>query len=139
MKNQPKDITGIVVIVMIILVCGFFGFVIFSNPTQSGNPNNTPGNASIDTSGKQIVEMTASLSGYTPGVVQATGGKATILRVTSNNDFGCSSSFRIPQLGIAKNLPPTGTTDIDLGTQASGTIINATCSMGMYRMQIKFS
>ncbi len=94
--------------------------------------------ANVSTSeGKQIIEINAK-GGYTPRATIAKAGQATILRIKTNATFDCSSSLRIPALGYSKNLPATGTTDIELPAQNAGTTLKALCSMGMYNFSINF-
>jgi plastocyanin domain-containing protein len=59
------------------------------------------------------------------------------LRLDTNGTFDCSAGVRIPSMGISKNLPPSGTTEIDLGTPKVATL-NGVCVMGMYSFQIDF-
>lgn len=124
-------IGGIVVVVLL-------GFQFFSNSnTSSAQTNTNTAPSVVNTDGKQIVEMTAGFSGYQPGTLEIKGGTPTILRVKSNNNFGCGSAFRIPKLNISKNLPSSGTTDIDLGTLSAGSTFDGMCAMGMYRIKFK--
>ncbi len=84
----------------------------------------------------QVIEITAK-GGYTPRVSVAKAGIHTILRINTNGTFDCSSSVRIPSMNIFKSLPPSGVTDIDLGTPQKGTL-NGSCGMGMYPFEIEF-
>lgn len=86
--------------------------------------------------GVQIIDFTAK-GGYEPRQSIAQSGIHTILRVTTNGTFDCSSSVRIPSLNISKFLPQTGETEIDIGNPKPG-ILDGTCGMGMYRFQIEF-
>ena len=86
--------------------------------------------------GKQIIEMKAK-AGYFPMKVTAKAGMPTILRVHTSGTYDCSSALRVPSMNISKNLPPTGTTDIDLGSPSAGKL-DGTCSMGMYPFEIDF-
>ena len=67
----------------------------------------------------------------------AQSGVPTILRINTNGTFDCSSSIRIPSMNIQKNLPQSGVTEIDLGTNEKG-ILKGSCGMGMYPFQIEF-
>lgn len=88
--------------------------------------------------GTQIIEVKAK-GGYSPQIIEAEANKNTILRVTTMNTFDCSASFSIPKYKIAKVLPPTGTTDFDIGSHKPGEVLDGTCSMGMYGFKIKFN
>lgn len=84
----------------------------------------------------QIIEITAK-GGYTPRSSIAKANVPTILRINTNGTFDCSSSVRIPSLGIFQNLPQSGVTDINLGTNGAGKLYG-TCGMGMYPFEINF-
>lgn len=123
----------------------FFGvalLVFLSSSKPNSNPNtyqqtqNLPAPQIVD--GKQIAEITANFNGYQPAVLELKAGLPTTLKVTSVNNFGCGSALRVPKLGISANLPINGVNEIDLGTQSSGTTLDVMCSMGMYRMKLKF-
>ncbi len=86
--------------------------------------------------GKQIIVISAK-GGYQPRNSVAKAGIPTILRFNTKGTFDCSSSVVIPSLNISKNLPPSGNTDIDLGSPQLG-VLQGTCGMGMYRFQINF-
>jgi len=86
--------------------------------------------------GKQIIEIKAR-GGYHPTHSVAKAGIHTILRLDTNGTFDCSATVRIPSMDISKNLPMSGTTDIDIGIQKVG-MFNGTCGMGMYPFDIKF-
>lgn len=88
--------------------------------------------------GKQIITVTAK-GGYKPRKVAAKADMPTLLRMKTQSTFDCSASFIIPDLGIEKMLPATGTTEFDLGTQVGGTEIVGLCSMGMYSFTITFT
>lgn len=106
--------------------------------TQSPTPANVGGegvNVSI-VDGKQIIEISAK-GGYSPMKSTAKANIPTILRVSTNGTFDCSSAVRIPTMGISQNLPPSGTIDIDLGSPKVS-VLDGTCGMGMYPFQIDF-
>ncbi len=86
--------------------------------------------------GKQIIEIRAK-GGYLPRKTVALAGMPTVLRFNTSGTFDCSSSVRIPSMGISKYLPPSGTSDIDLGESKVGTT-QGTCGMGMYPFEIDF-
>ena len=114
------------------------GAIIFSS--HGGSSNSTgdsikANNVSV-IDGKQIVIINAR-GGYQPERSIAKAGVPTILRFVTNGTFDCSSSIRIPSMGIFKNLPQTGNTDIDLGVPQAVTI-EGTCGMGMYQFQVDF-
>lgn len=86
--------------------------------------------------GKQIIEINAK-GGYQPRKSIAKAGIPTIIRFDTKGTFDCSSSVRIPSMNISKNLPQTGSTDIDIGSQQVATL-QGTCGMGMYPFEVEF-
>jgi sulfite exporter TauE/SafE len=86
--------------------------------------------------GVQIVEIQAR-GGYWPRKTVAQAGIPTVIRFNTTGTFDCSSSVRIPSLGISKILPQSGATDIEIGTQATSTL-QGTCGMGMYPFEVSF-
>ena len=89
-----------------------------------------------DLVGKQIVEINVK-AGYSPKISLAKANMGTVIRFKTDNTFDCSSSVRISKLGFNTNLPSSGSTDFDIGTQSAGTI-QGTCGMGMYPFSLKF-
>ncbi len=132
-KTSTLNNIGIATVVIVLIVSGV---LLFANTPNSNVESNTD---VVSTSGDtQIIDLTAK-GGYKPSVINAVAGKETVLRVNTNNTFDCSSALTIPKLGVQKNLPPTGKTEISLGIQKAGTEIDGTCSMGMYSFKIKFT
>jgi plastocyanin domain-containing protein len=87
--------------------------------------------------GTQYIDITAK-GGYAPRKTLAQAGLPTVLKVVTNGTYDCSSAITIPDQGVNQYLPPSGTTDIALGTPAVGTL-QGTCSMGMYQFEIDFA
>ena len=115
--------------------------LLLSNEKLSNTGTNTQkestlvNNVSI-VDGKQIIKITAK-GGYTPDKSIAKAGIPTVLRFNTNGTFDCSSSVRIPSMNIFKMLTQSGATDIDLGSQKTGTL-DGSCGMGMYPFEIEF-
>lgn len=105
---------------------------------ENDSDGTTLGTNVFEADGKQIIELKAK-AGYFPASITAAANKDTILRVITKGTFDCSSALVLPKLGIRKNLPPTATTDIPLGSQAAGTKLAGTCSMGMYNFSLSFN
>ena len=125
--------TAFAIVVAGALIAGAVFFTgVSSNTTDTGPANNV---SIVD--GKQIVEIRPR-AGYQPRVSPAKAGLPTILRFQTNGTFDCSSSVRIPSLGISKLLPQTGTTDIDLGLAQAGKL-QGMCGMGMYFFEVNFN
>lgn len=87
--------------------------------------------------GIQYIDITAR-GGYAPKVTKATANTASILRVTTNNTYDCSSALIIPALGYEKMLEPTGTALIPVPADKAQGTLEGLCSMGMYRFSIVF-
>lgn len=125
--------TAIAIIVAAALIGGAIMFAGKSSSTAdtSGSVNNV---SVVD--GKQVIEITAK-GGYSPKRTIAKAGIPTVLRMETNGTFDCSSVVRVPSLGLFKNLPPSGSTDIDVGTPQAQ-LLKVVCGMGMYSFQIDF-
>lgn len=124
--------TIISIIVAVVLIGGAFMLTRSDSSTEEVvNANNV---SIVD--GKQIIEITAR-GGYQPRKSIAKAGIPTIIRFNTKGTFDCSSSVRIPSMGISKSLPQTGSTDIDIGTQKEATL-QGTCGMGMYPFEVEF-
>lgn len=124
--------TTISIIAAIVLIGGAFMLTRNTGGTeQVANANNV---TVVD--GKQIIEINAK-GGYQPRKSIAKAGIPTIIRFDTKGTFDCSSSVRIPSMNISKNLPQTGSTDIDIGSQQVATL-QGTCGMGMYPFEVEF-
>ena len=124
-------------IISIIIGVGLIGGAMILSNQPAGGDDSAPSvdNVSI-VDGKQIIDLRAK-GGYAPRRTIAKAGLPTILRLDTKGTFDCSSAVRIPSLNISRNLPPSGTTEIDLGVPKVA-ILEGTCSMGMYPFEIDF-
>jgi plastocyanin domain-containing protein len=113
------------------------GLIAFLIGGDKSNPESANTDAVSISGDEQIIDLTAK-GGYSPRIIEAKANTKTILRVSTNNTFDCSSALKIPELGISKNLPATGKTDIEIAAQEPGSEIDGTCSMGMYDFKITF-
>jgi plastocyanin domain-containing protein len=113
------------------------GTLFMTKSSGSVPPSSNVGENVSVVSGQQIIALAAK-GGFSPTMSTAEAGVASILRVSTNGTFDCSSSISIPSLGYRGNLPPSGITDIEIPAQAAGTTLNGTCSMGMYNFAIAF-
>jgi len=77
-------------------------------------------------------------NGYSPEELIAPANQAIMLSVITKNTLSCSRAFVIPSLQVEEFLPQTGTVVIQIPPQESGTVIQFTCSMGMYTGEIRF-
>ena len=88
--------------------------------------------------GKQIIKIQAK-GGYSPKVTTAKADTPTTIEVSTQSTFDCSSALVIPSLNYRKNLPPSGTTDIEVPAQKAGTKLQGLCAMGMYSFVVNFN
>ena len=88
--------------------------------------------------GKQVITINAK-GGYFPKVTAAKAGIPTVIKVDTQGTFDCSSALTIPSLGISKNLPPTGETEIEVPAQEANTAVRGLCAMGMYNFSVQFN
>ena len=114
------------------------GALIFSSGDfkKTGIENKVDKNNVTVVDGRQIVEIRAK-GGFLPRQSVAKADLPTVLRFDTNGTFDCSSVVRIPSMNVRQNLPPSGTTDIDLGSPKAG-ILYGSCGMGMYPFEIDF-
>ena len=125
----------IISICVSLILIGVATLLVRDGSNSRGSADLRENNVSI-VEGKQIVEIHAK-GGYQPRKSIAKAGVPTILRFDTDGTFDCSASVRIPSLNINKNLPASGTTDIDLGDQKQG-VLQGMCGMGMYPFEIEF-
>ena len=121
---------------LIIAVVLIGGAVLLVNSGNFSNSEAVPANNVTIVDGKQVVDLQAR-GGYTPQKSTAKAGMPTTLKITTKGTFDCSSSIRIASLNVSKALPPSGVTEIDLGTPQAG-ILRGSCGMGMYPFDIDF-
>ena len=91
----------------------------------SGNQTNTV----VETTQNPEINVTAG--GYSPRYIKVKKGEQVNLTLKSLAAFSCASAFRIPSLGITKDLQPSDTQTIVFTPTQAGKI-QFTCSMGMY-------
>ncbi len=124
--------------IIIIAAIAISSAIIFSQAATSATLTgsiNRP--AIIDSSDAQHILISAK-RGFTPHTSIASPDKKTILSIKTDATYDCSSTVVIPALRIARNLPPSGTTTIEIPPQPAGTVLKGLCSMGMYEFEIKF-
>jgi plastocyanin domain-containing protein len=128
--------TTVIAIAAAVLVIGGTLVFVSTRGSQQAAGTTVPANNVTMVDGKQVIDLTAK-GGYSPMESVAKAGVPTVLRVSTKGTFDCSSGIRIPSMGISKNLPQTGVTEIDLGSPQLGTL-QGTCGMGMYPFEIEF-
>lgn len=144
MEPQGKNnLNSIVIMVSItVIVVGIFGILLLLNrgKSDSAGSEQVKSESSVNNvsqkDGKQIIEITAK-GGYSPKKSIAKAGVPTVLKFKTKGTYDCSSALTIPSLNISKNLPGSGETEIEIGSQGVGKLAG-TCSMGMYSFEIDF-
>lgn len=86
---------------------------------------------SSNISGVQNIDISITSRGYSPNYIKVRKNQPVKLNLKSTDAYSCASAFRIPSLGIAKNLQPNARETIEFTPNAAGNIL-FTCSMGMY-------
>lgn len=84
----------------------------------------------------QEADILITSSGYSPNYLRVRQGSPVTIKLTSKDSYSCASAFRIPSLGISKNLNANETQIITFTPKQSGKI-PFSCSMGMYRGMIE--
>jgi plastocyanin len=77
------------------------------------------------------VQINVTAYGYSPNYIKVKKGSSVTLTLVSKDAYSCASAFRIPTLGISKNLQANETYKISFTPTQIGKI-PFTCSMGMY-------
>lgn len=80
----------------------------------------------------QDAEIFITSSGYSPSTIRVKKGLPVTIKLTSKDAYSCASAFRIPSLGIARNLNANESQTITFTPEQSGKI-PFSCTMGMYR------
>lgn len=85
---------------------------------------------------QQNITINITSSGYTPNYLKVKKNIPVNVTVASKDAYSCALAFRVPSLGISKNLHPTETYIFSFTPKESGSI-DFTCSMGMYSGKIE--
>ena len=80
----------------------------------------------------QNPEIIVTSSGYSPNYIKVKKESPVTIQLSSKDAFSCAAAFRIPSLGISRNLQPNETQTVMFTPQRSGKILFS-CAMGMYR------
>ncbi len=128
-----KIIIGIAVAIILLIGVFMIGKGFTSSPTSLSDNNNVQ-----ISDGKQVIAITAK-GGYSPKVTTAKADLPTVLKVSTNGTFDCSSGLNIPSLNYHKNLPPSGITEVEVPPQKAGTKLAGVCVMGMYNFAVNFN
>lgn len=81
--------------------------------------------------GVQVVDINVRSGGYDPSDIKIRKGVPVRLNLITHGVYSCARAFRIPSLGVGKNLPAEGSETLEFTPQQEGRIMFS-CSMGMY-------
>ncbi len=79
----------------------------------------------------QTPQINVLANGYSPNYIRVKKDFPVTIKLVSRDAYSCASAFRIPALGISKNLQPNETYTVSFTPKRVGKIA-FTCSMGMY-------
>ncbi len=112
-----------------------FGFPINSQSVteafNSGFRKSNDEQISSEVSESQSIEITVHAGGYSPNYIKVRKGSLVTVKLVGKDAYSCASAFRIPTLGISKNLQVNETYTFTFTPEKTGKIRFA-CSMGMY-------
>lgn len=137
--------------IAVVLLVGFVVYAVYTTVTSPDSSTRNETQKALETdrksasvsspvreeNGMQIIRVLAR-GGYSPKTLTAKAGIPTRLELETRGTYDCSSAFTIPALSYEKQLPPTGVTDVEIGTYEKGSELLATCSMGMYSFTVNF-
>lgn len=131
--------TAIFVIFVGVIIVGLAAAaVIVLNPQDSSSKSAEVMPSVVQTVGDAQVINVSAKGGFSPSIINASANKSTTLKVSTKDTYDCSNTLIIPSLKKQILLPPSGTAEIEIPAQKSGTSIHATCSMGMYNLELNF-
>lgn len=99
--------------------------IYFNSLGQKTSSNNKNTNVA------QMHEIYVYPNGYSPNHIQVKQNAPVSITLVGKDAYSCASAFRIPSLGISKNLGPNEKYTFTFTPTQKGQII-FTCSMGMY-------
>jgi sulfite exporter TauE/SafE len=76
--------------------------------------------------------------GYSPIVLHLPADTPVSIEWVTEETLTCARSVVVPGLDYHEILPPTGRVRFDIPAQEKGTVLNYSCSMGMYPSQLVF-
>ncbi len=77
-------------------------------------------------------------SGYQPKVLHLAANRSVNLNWVTKNVHSCALSVVVPGLNYQKVLPSSGQVSLQVPAQGKGTVMQYSCSMGMYTGQLVF-
>ncbi|HUG33478.1 MAG TPA: sulfite exporter TauE/SafE family protein, partial [Anaerolineales bacterium] len=113
----------------------------FQNLSRSLLPSDSITSAQVSSSSTESdgsIVLFVQNEGYFPQTLRADANTPVKLNLVTDKTYSCARDFVIPALGYYQLLPDTGTVQVDIPAQPSGTRMFFTCSMGMYTGMIIF-
>jgi hypothetical protein len=110
----------------------------FQNLTRGLIPSNSASAAPQAPAPEGELVLNVGNGGYFPRILKAPADKVLTLNLVTNQTYSCARDFVIPVLNYYQLLPDTGTVQVNIPAQPTGTRLFFTCSMGMYTGQIVF-
>ncbi|MEW6083314.1 MAG: sulfite exporter TauE/SafE family protein [Chloroflexota bacterium] len=110
----------------------------FQNLSRSLLPSSNLAEASVLPAADNSATLFVENDGYFPQTLRLSANSAVTLNLVTDGTYSCARDFVIPALGFYQLLPDTGTVQVDIPAQPSGTRMFFTCSMGMYTGMIIF-
>ncbi|MDP3771930.1 MAG: cupredoxin domain-containing protein [bacterium] len=127
--------TALSIAITVVLIGGAI-MLVRGNKDSDNTRSQSANNVSVVGS-KQVIEINAK-GGYAPRITTAKADTPTVIKLTTNGTFDCSSAVRIPGLGYHSNLPPSGETFVEVPPQKVGTTVQGLCAMAMYNFTVNF-
>lgn len=110
----------------------------FQNLSRSLLPSPNLAEASVLPAAETSATLFVENDGYFPQTLRLNANSAVTLNLVTDGTYSCARDFVIPALGFYQLLPDTGTVQVNIPAQPSGTRMFFTCSMGMYTGMIIF-
>ena len=85
-----------------------------------------------------VIRIDVKNYGYVPSKIIVPANRPVKLKLVTKGVYSCSRAFVIPALNLERLLPPTGDVILDIAPQQSGSVMQFSCSMGMYTGAIFF-
>jgi len=138
-NNIYQYFLKVVGVIVIVVGCSYIFTTIQLHglfPTLSTNDIETGSQYSILKDGIQIVQMTATATGYSPSQFIVKKGIPVRWEIDGKDIFGCQGTLQSPKAGIKLTYLKKGENVFEFTPTEVG-IINFSCSMGMFSGQFR--
>ncbi len=95
-------------------------------------------NAAPAVAGQDVYVVRVENSGYNPSVLHLAADRPVTLNWVTQGTRSCARAVVVPSLNYEKLLPASGQTALNIPAQTKGTVIEYSCSMGMYFGKLVF-